>query len=336
MGGNPVSELPAYADVVSEDSRRAEAGPTPRLRWPYRLIGVLGVAMVAVPLVLGMFLRAAQGQQMLDSFAPYLSDSQIASLRTDLATVEQARDTILAQRANGTQPSGSYPYVDALVRDYPGIRTDMSGMVDSMGSEVGDYDRLSSLPPFGLFPWFFALPGVALIVVGVVGVRRAAVGRPARASTVVALLIAIGLIVAPAAAGVFTKSPAAQGLIDRFAPIMTHERVRTIQGYFVTLVGGAGELDSRYLAALPAHADRSGIEALRARWQPMTARFADLIGAMNDNITNFDGIVALNNSTKPLGFPAFRQFGWFFVIPGVVLLAAIASTRSSRSTRSKP
>lgn len=325
--------LPAYTDYASEHGRRLETGLPARARWPYLAIGVIGAALIAVPLLLGMFTRAAQGQEMLAGFAPYMSNEQVGELRTDLAVVDRARRNILTLREQGRQPAGNYRHVDDLVRDYPAIRADMSGMVDSMGAVVGDYRRLASLPPFGLFPWLFALPGAILVGVGVFGARRAAAGRRTPVLTGVAALVAAGLILAPFAFDVFGKSPSAQPLIDRFTPVLTHDRVRTVQSYFVTLVGGQGELNSRYTAAIPAGADRGGIDALAARWQPMTARFAGLVGAMNDNVGNFDGAVALDDSTKPLGFAAFGWFGWFFLVPGVALVAAIGAGPLSRLRR---
>jgi hypothetical protein len=117
---------------------------------------------------------------------------------------------------------------------------------------------------------------------------------------------------------------------------MTHERVRTVQGYFVTLVGGEGELDSRYAAAIPAGADRAGIDALAHRWQPMTARFAGLVGTMNDNVDDVAGVAALNDVTRPLGFAALPPLGWFLVTPGVAVVVLALGGPLRRRVRAAP
>ncbi|WP_280271430.1 hypothetical protein [Nocardia wallacei] len=62
----------------------------------------------------------------------------------------------------------------------------------------------------------------------------------------------------------------------------------------------------------------------------MTSRFAALIGAMNDNIGNFDAVAALNDTTKPLGVTGFRALGWFYLVPGVLALAVAAGGTGRR------
>lgn len=325
MTAQPMSsDLPAYSDFVSPQALAQEQAPPRRRTWWFRVVAVIGAALIVVPLVLGMFLRAAQGQQLLSSVGPYLTAGELTTLRADLATVAQARTDVLALRADHTEPAGSYPYVDALVREYPAIDTDMTGMIDTMSAQTGNYRKLADLPPFGAFPWLFALAGAVLVPAGVFGSRRAESGRAAPFAVGCVAVVAAGLVAAPFALQLFDRTPAASPLIQNLGPLMTHERVRTVQGYFITLVAGEGELNSRYVKAIPPGAGRAGIDAFDARWQPMTERFAGLIGTMNDNIDNFRGVVALDNSTKPLGFHAFRWFGWFFLVPGVIVAAVAA------------
>ncbi len=318
--------LPAYGDHVSSHAEEAaqhrRGGPC----WPYLAVIGIGAALVVVPLLLGMFNRAAQGQQMIATFAPYMSHEQVDSFRADLGVVESARQNVLALQANGHTPAGQYPYVDGLVRDYPGIDRDMSNMLDSMSANIDNFWQLASLPPFGLLPWFFALPGLAIVVAGVLGLRRNGRGKRTPVVWSVIGLLAFGLVAAPFAFGIFAKAPAGSPLIEDFRPLLTHEQVRKVQGYFVTLAGGQGELNSRYTkGVLAEHPDANIAEigTLEQRWQPMTSEFAGLIGVMNDNVGNFAAVAALNDTTKPLGFAAFDEFGWFFVVPGVLIAAIV-------------
>lgn len=323
MAAPPDTGLPAYADYVSH----VESAPRARARWPFVVFIVLGLVLMVAPLATGMFPRAAKGEAMIGSFAPYQAQSSIESYRADLETLEEARGNILALRAHG-QESGQYQRIDQFVSDYPGIRADMTEMIDAIDANRGNYDRLAALPPFGILPWLLALPGLVLVLAGIFGYRRARDGKPAVFQRSLAALAGLVLIAVPASGGLFSAASAAQPLIDGFRPILTHEEVRTVQSYFVTLVAADGELNSRYTAAVRTaypDADLTGITALEFGWQPMTARFASLIGAMNDNVTNFDAVVALNNATKPFGFTAFRALGWFFLIPGVVALAVALS-----------
>ncbi|MEV6066737.1 hypothetical protein AB0L82_09340 [Nocardia sp. NPDC052001] len=332
----PVSGLPAYSDYVSHIERAPERVAA---RWPFIALIVLGVLLVAAPLVTGMFPRAIKGEAMIDALRPQITAASIQNYRDDLGVLDRARANVIALQANGAQP-GSFERVDKFVRDYPGIRADISGMVDRIDANRDNYGKLSDTTPFGVLPWLLALPGVLLIAAGGFGLRAVRDGRRGVFWNAVAALAGLGLLVVPLTGGLFQAAPAAQPLINDFRPILTHAEVRTVQGYFVTLVAADGELNSRYVGAVRAahpEADLTGVKELEARWQPMTARFAGLVGVLNDNVENFDAVVALNDSTKPLGVTAFRALGWGFVIPGVLALGlAAARLRGTGSRRADP
>ncbi len=42
-------------------------------------------------------------------------------------------------------------------------------LVTTMQAEVGDYDKVASLPDFRLFTWFFMIPGVILVALAIAG-----------------------------------------------------------------------------------------------------------------------------------------------------------------------
>ncbi|ATL65962.1 hypothetical protein [Nocardia terpenica] len=337
MATGQLSGLPAYSEFVST----IETAPPPKPRWPFVIVTVLGLALILVPLVTGMFPRAAKGQAMIAAFGPYVTGSSIDAYRGDLRVLDDARTNLLTLRAQGLEP-GRYDRVDRFVHDYPDIRSDISGMVDAIDANRGNYQRLADLPPLGALPWLLALPGLVLVAAGVLGYRRAVSGRRAVAWASVAGLAGAALIAIPLAGGLFSASSAGQPLIDGFRPILTHDKVRRVQGYFVTLVAADGELNSRYTAEVRAahpQADLTGITVLESRWQPMTSRFAALIGAMNDEVRDFDAVVALNDTTRPLGFGAFRALGWFYLVPGAIALTVAAAgvrTRSSESGGERP
>ncbi|RDI64223.1 hypothetical protein [Nocardia pseudobrasiliensis] len=327
-----VTGLPAYSEFVAN----VETAPPARPRWPFVVLVTVGLLLILAPIVTGMFPRAVRGEAMIDGFEPYVAQSSIDGYREDLRVLDGARTNVLNLRAQGLE-QGRYDRVDAFVRDYPGIRSDISSMLDSIDANRGNYQRLADLPPIGALPWFLALAGVIVTGAGIFGFRRAGAGKGTVVWRSIAALVALGLIAISLAGGLFSAASAGRPIIDGFRPILTHDEVRKVQGYFVTLVAADGELNSRYAGATRAahsDADLAGITALESRWQPMTSRFAALIGTMNDNIENFDAVVALDDSTKPLGFTAFRGLGWFFLAPGVIVVAAAAAgMRESKKER---
>ncbi|WP_280430302.1 hypothetical protein [Nocardia brasiliensis] len=315
-----VSGLPAYSEFVSNPE---PAPPRPGKRWPFVVLVVLGAVLVLAPIVTGMFPRAVKGEAMIDAFEPYMTRSSLDGYQHDLQVLADARTNVVTLQQRGQQP-GTYDRVEQFVRDYPEIRAHMSGMIGAIDDNRQNYEKLSSVIPFGTLPWLLALPGAVLVAAGVFGYRRAKEGERALVWRSLAGLAALGLIATSAFGGLFPAAPAGQSLIDDLRPILTHDEVRQLQGYFVTLVAADGELNSRYTVAVRnAHPDAelTGITTLEAQWQPMTSRFAALIGAMNDNVRNFDAVVALNDSTRPMGFGALRGLGYFYLVPGVLALA---------------
>jgi len=87
------------------------------------------------------------------------------------------------------QIATAYPAVTRLDRDWVGIIGDMTPMIGAMSDNVVNYDALAALPPFALFPWFFAAPGavlIALVVVAEVTSRRAVTtNSPSSSSTLI-------------------------------------------------------------------------------------------------------------------------------------------------------
>lgn len=321
-------DFPAYGDAVSSHAAEIAGIVRPRSRIPHLILLILGATLILAPLVLGMFTRAAQGQEMLASFGPHVRAERIADFRADLAAVEAARANVQALEQSGQAPAGDYPFVDGLVRDYPAINADMSVMLSTVESNIGRYEQLSSLPPFSALPWLFVLPGLGLLSAGAIGLRAARRGRRSKLAAGAAGVSVAWLLIVPFASGIFANAPAGTPLLHDFASIVTQDRVRQVQGYFVTLAGGQGELNSRYtkavLAADPS-ADVGAITKLEQRWQPMTSQFAGLIGAMNDNVDNFNAVSALNDSTEPLGFFAFDRLAWFFLVSGLTGLAVLVA-----------
>ncbi|MGH3723470.1 MAG: hypothetical protein ACRDUS_05025 [Mycobacterium sp.] len=323
----PRAALPSYADIVGEQAVVAEAGPIPKPRWPFIALIALGVLLFAVPVVTGMFTRAAGGQQLLTEFRPFVSSEMITKFHGYLDTVDAARSDVQATQAVA---GGRYERLDSFVAQYPSIKQEMNSLLDAVNGQVGNYQKLRAVGPFDVLPFLLALPGLVLVGAGVWGLRRTRNGERSLGARVLAVLAAAALIAVPFADGLFSRAPAGAQLIDAFTPIMNHERVAAVQRHFVVLVAAEGELDTQFLGDLRQHDPVRavpGVDAFVAQWQPMTADFASLIGVMADNVDNFDRVVALDRITAPLGFRAFDYFGWFFLVPGVLAAAAAIDSK---------
>lgn len=265
---------------------------------------IIGLGLIAAPAIFQMFTRAPGGGDMLDAFAPYMTSEMIGGFSDDLALIDSAL-TDVSPALIDVPADVRTAYITDLADKWPGIYADMGEMLTTMGANLDNFSAVRALPPFPLFPWFFVAPGVIAVGLAVWGLRRGHVG-PSRAL----IALGIGLVLAPVIFQMFTRAPKGADMIDDFRPLMTTERVQTMQGYFLVIGAGEGNLRNDIVPVLT---DISpNVLEFSFQWPRISNDMAPMIGAMGDNVANYQGVDAL---------PAFDLFPWFFVAPGVLLVA---------------
>lgn len=300
--------------------------PTARRRWPLVAAAVIGIGLALAPVAFQMFTRAPHGGTMIKGFKPYMNVATIDGFRNDLAVIDaaQRQSTTLVDRSNG---SDRYPEVVAFDSQWPAINADMGSMLTTMRANIGHYRGVAALPPFVLFPWFFVIPGVliAALAIGVLLAQRRGIDAVKRRR--VLAVLGLGLIAAPAVFQMFTRAPGGQTMIAEFKPFMTTAKVTQIQGYFLTIGSAEGQLRLKVLPSLTGNepaAPVDDIKTLNREWPTISATMAPMIGAMADNVGNFQGVAAL---------PPFGLFPWFFVAPGVLVIGlSLVGRRQLRAT----
>ncbi|MGI8792547.1 MAG: hypothetical protein ACR2H3_05135 [Acidimicrobiales bacterium] len=279
-----------------------------RFRLPAMVALVIGLGLVVAPAAFGMFTRAPGGGEMLDDFRPFMSSETIGSFQGHMATLGAA--------AAEAPVTADLPATGAFVRQWSEIDADMGDMLVSMGENTSNYAAVDALPPFALFPFFFLLPGLFLAGFAFWFIRS---GR--RHALIGVVAVALGLIAAPFMFQMFDRAPKGGEMIDAFKPLMTREKVVTVQGYFVVLGAGEGELRTQVIAASDPN-ELPAVRQLAKDWPCISNEMAPMIGAMNDNLDNFSGVAAM---------PPFPLFPWFFVAPGVIVLGFVGLARFRRS-----
>ena len=285
----------------------------------------LGGGLAVAPVAFGMFERAPHGGDMMVDFEPYMSSSTITEFRGYLASIGAAVDAVPSLSdvvaADGEVVfDATYPSVATLRDGWPVIDADMTDLLDRMDRNLDNYEAVTALPPFAAFPWFFLLPGLAIMAAGVASLRRRSIDGSSRVSWWVLAAVGVGMALAPVAFQMFGRAPLGGEMIDDFTPMMTVERVRDVQSHFVTLGGGESQLR---VALVPA-AEEAGVDLsahpaiaeFSAAWPAMLQDFNPMIATMRDNIGNFDDVAAL---------PPFALFPWFFLVPGLIVAALAAS-----------
>lgn len=313
--------------TTPEGARHREV-PGPR-RGLVLAVLVIGIGLVAAPIVFQMFSRAPGGGEMLAEFDPYMDDELLQGFQGYLdqagAAVTELDGTLpalFAARLDASPASiaEDHPSVATFVDEYPAIHDDMSGMLATITDNIDNYRAVDALPPFALFPWFFLVPGVLMVVLAGLWLRR---GVAASGLRVALVALGIGLVAAPFVFQMFSRAPLGGSMIDDFEPLMTAERITEVQRHFVVMGAGEGAVRNQVLTRLQ---EEGGMDAAAVAtnlpettafievWPAMSMEMAPMMGAMNDNIDNFQGVAAL---------PPFPLFPWFFVLPGL-LVAGLA------------
>lgn len=295
---------------------------TGRRRWPLVAAAAIGAALLLAPVVFQMFTRAPKGGTMIKGFKPYMTTHTISTFRSDLAVIGSASHEVTTLQ--GRIP-GDDRGVATLQQRWPGIDADMSAMLSTMAVSLDNYRGVAALPPFVLFPWFFLLPGILVIVLAILGLRAPPESIRSSRLRISLAVLGVGIIAAPAIFQMFTRAPGGSKMISGFRPIMTTAKVTTIQGYFLTIGDAEGELRLDVVpqlraAGVPA-SELAAITTFTDQWPNIASTMAPMIGAMSDNVGNFAAVKAL---------PPFWLFPWFFVVPGVVVALLALFSRPSR------
>jgi hypothetical protein len=154
----------------------------PRLRWAF---AALGIGLVLAPVAFQMFQRAPKGGRMMTAFQTIETRKKVETIQSYFATIAVGQGSLRLEVVPALHRAGlgfaqigaRFPAVDTLDRNWIGILNDMTPMIGAMSDNVDNYDANKSLPPFVLFPWFFVAPGLLIVALALVSVRRN--GRPA-------------------------------------------------------------------------------------------------------------------------------------------------------------
>jgi len=308
-----------------EDHGRSEGAPA--RGWVLVVVATIGVALVIMPLAFGMFAKTPKGAVMIAGFKPYMTPARLNGYQSELHQINagvRQTDTSVAMYLGGASPgprafARTYPAFASFDHQWPAIDSKMTGLMSQVQRNLGNYDDVAALPSFRLFPWFFVIPGLLIA-----GCALAALAWPARRRPLrlVLAVLGLGLIAAPLIFQMFERAPAGGHMMTAFKHIETTQNVQQIQGYFGTMAVGQGAIRLEIVPALAASglsgteiADRfPKVAALDAAWVHILNDMTPMIGAMSNNVADYQAIASL---------PPFALFPWFFVIPGALVAGLV-------------
>ncbi|MEA2156053.1 MAG: hypothetical protein QOE11_2193 [Solirubrobacteraceae bacterium] len=151
----------------------------PKLRWAFVAIGI---GLVLAPVAFQMFQRAPKGGRMMTAFKTIETRKKVETIQGYFATIAVGQgalrlEVVPALRRTGLdggEIAARFPDVVRLNRRWVAILNDLTPMIGAMSDNVDNYQALTSLPPFPLFPWFFVVPGLLIAGLALASRRRPA------------------------------------------------------------------------------------------------------------------------------------------------------------------
>ncbi|MGA3146362.1 MAG: hypothetical protein ABSF33_02670 [Acidimicrobiales bacterium] len=325
--GEPLGtvDLPCAPPVIA-----ATATPLHRPKAPALALLALGVLLVVGPIVGGLFVKTAAGQQMIDEFAPYMQHGSLVRDGNDIATLRAGAAGIHGiYRAQGIPP-GRYPGLDEFRTQSTAILDRAAGLLDRIRTTQPDYQRIAGTGGFERIPFLI----VACGVVAIYGACVLLAGRRSRARPTILLVVlaSAALVAYPFVSGLFGGAQAGQRMLHTLGPVMTPHEVRQLQDDFVVLVNADGQLDTTFRGVPQPGRSATAISAMIEGWPRISSDLASLVGVINDNIGNFDALDDLDTLTRQAGLQGLGAFPWLLVGIGALSagLALAATPRRGR------
>jgi hypothetical protein len=147
------------------------------LRWAFV---VVGIGLVLAPVAMQMFDRAPKGATMMKAFKTIETRPKVERMQGYFSTIAVGQGALRLDVVPALQKSGlstrqiarRYPDLTRLDERWIAILNDLTPMIGAMSDNVDNYQAISGLPAFGLFPWFFVIPGLLIAGLALLPVRR--------------------------------------------------------------------------------------------------------------------------------------------------------------------
>ena len=330
----------ARAAVTARSKAIAEAGGR---RGPMVAVLVIGLGLLAAPFIFQMLAfgnRAPAGGEKIDQFRPYMTDARITKFdgfmdlinKADKSYKSDLRPVVASAQKNAAQQS-AMAQVDDWTKRWEGdkgIYADMTEILRDVRANLDNYKAVDNLPPFWMFPFFFIMPGLIVALLARAALRRMRRGAGTGAAGKALVVMGVGLIAAPFIFQMMGgENRAFQGadMINDFKPIMTTQRVTSVQNYFPVIGLAEGQLRNQLeplAKTQPNSPSTPVIDQFSKTWPEIGNEFAQFLGAMSDNLDNFAKVKAL---------PPFSLFPFFFILPGLMVAGfALAAGRTKKES----
>ena len=128
-----------------------------------------------------LFDRAPKGAEMMQAFKTIETRERVVEMQNDFSTIAVGQGALRLEIVPALERHGlsradrrALPRPHAAQPHWIAILNDLTPMIGAMSDNVDNYQAISGLPAFGLFPWFFVIPGLLIAGLALLPVRRGA------------------------------------------------------------------------------------------------------------------------------------------------------------------
>lgn len=308
------------------------------------IAAVVGATFLAVTFASRLFTVAPAFERMSGDFRPVMTESAIATMRTDLASMTAVGDEyltkavpVLSQALGVTTAEFSasvaqrYPAVAAGVQALPQIAAEFGTVADTLDAERVRFASADALPttslPSTTIPWGLVLAGIVAI-----GLGWGLISHRMSAAPSMMILLGLVLVVSAVTLSFPRKSAHADQLNENLRPVYTAALVTQAETGISAVTAMASQMQNEMLPEIAASLDLTAAETdafvgaqfpvIAAALENLPAtigRFNATVSVFDDNLANFDEIKA--TSLLPIA--------WMLIIGGAILfmIGASAYTR---------
>ncbi|MDV7087676.1 hypothetical protein [Rhodococcus opacus] len=167
---------------------RGRRGGRPGLSRAALVAGVVvGLVFVIAPLVLSVPTKAKAVDDLTAAFGPVFTDQGVAAVRSDMTVIATMSDSLQTQTVPalaGALKMDPGQFQDFMGQNFPDVATGMAqlntilprfeALVAGMEANVGNFQLAANIPTASqaatTLTWWFIVPGVALILLGGIGI----------------------------------------------------------------------------------------------------------------------------------------------------------------------
>ena len=308
---------------------------------------LIGLAFIAMTLIVNLFSVGPAFERMTDGFRPIMTQQSIASARTGVdqlaATGTEVQTRMLPALATQLKMSPAqmnsmmttqFPAVASGLKALPAIVPNFNGLLTTLDQQRPYFTSADAIPttylPATTLPWGLLVAGIVVVGVGVY------MWFTPRIGSIVAMVVGAVLVAAPLAMSLPQKAADADQLNSNLKPVYTQSLIAQSNAALTTLGAMGTQMQTQMMPALATqlHMTPAQLQGFFVQSFPTTSaaltdmpatmkRFQGLVGTFQTHLSDY-------NTLKPV---TLLPIVWVMIGGGIgVLLIGAAGTWMTRRT----